>query len=493
VRSDVELDRLLGPIALYPDPLTAEILPAATVMDQLAAADRYVRFNGDLSRVDYEPWDESVKGLTRYPEVLRFMVENPRWTSDVGLAFVNQPVDVMESIQRLRAQARALGNLQSTPEQLVIVENRTIVIVPANPQVIYVPVYQPEVVYVQRPPAPGRFHVVFRSGRPVGRWLNHDLDWRDHDVIVWHADRPRPRQWWYETPSERRSSVVVNNNVTINNQTTVNQNYTVWQPRTPNNNPHWTRDRSRGESVTETRSTRTVEQPTQQPAPPSRVTTSPPAPARTERPTAGETRPRSGAREIVISPSATTPGSTAPAPEPVVSAPPPSRQPAPTPPTQVQAPVTATKPAPVAHTPPPASTNASKGLTTSPRTRTSPANSRRAEETHSSQSQARKEAPTAKPAPPETPKAVVASEDPKPATTRPQPTVAAEPARQGPPPQAQEKGHGTSAASKKENPPGKAASKGRGQPTRTADKKGKKADQSSTNSVVETNRVNEAP
>jgi hypothetical protein len=76
---------------------------------------------------------------------------------------------------------------------------------------------------------------------------------------------------------------------------------------------------------------------------------------------------------------------------------------------------------------------------------------------------------------------------------QPEPVVAAEPARQEPLPQGQDKGHGTSAASKKENPPGKGAAKGRGQPTRTAEKKGKKADQSSTNSLVETNKVNGAP
>jgi hypothetical protein len=227
IRSAAELDHMLGPIALYPDPLTAQILPAATAPDQVAAADRYLREGRDVLQVEYQPWDPSIKALTRYPDVLRMMAGNLPWTSDLGIAFVNQERDVMDSIQRLRLQAQAIGNLRTTPEQVVIVENRVVQIVPANPQIIYVPVYRPEIVFI-RPPPPGGFHIVFGAGRPIGPWLNQDVNWRDREVIVWQRDHPRPHDWWYQPPSRHERSVVVNN-------TTVVNNYTVWQP--PRNRP----------------------------------------------------------------------------------------------------------------------------------------------------------------------------------------------------------------------------------------------------------------
>src|SRR5437660_11638887 len=96
LRSPGELDRMLGPIALYPDPLTAQILPAATVPDQVAAADQYLRARRDPLQIEYQPWEQSIKALTRYPDVLRMMAGNLPWTTDLGIAFVNQQQDVME-------------------------------------------------------------------------------------------------------------------------------------------------------------------------------------------------------------------------------------------------------------------------------------------------------------------------------------------------------------------------------------------------------------
>ncbi len=243
LRSSADLDRMLAPIALYPDPLTAQILPAATLPEQIVLADRYVRNGGNLDQVDFQPWDPSVKALAHYPEVLKMMDDNLGWTTELGQAFVYQPTEVMDSIQRLRAQAQAIGNLRSTPQQTVVLEGPTIQIVPANPQIIYVPVYQPQVVYVQRPP-PNRFYVSFSSGRPIGAWMNHDLDWRDRNVIVWRHDHPRPRDWWYQPPSRHPRPVVVNNVTVVNNHTTVNQDYHVWRPRA---------DRDRDNSRTDTR------------------------------------------------------------------------------------------------------------------------------------------------------------------------------------------------------------------------------------------------
>jgi hypothetical protein len=232
MRSAAELDRMLAPIALYPDPLLAQLLPAATLPAQVVLADRYLREGGDMNQVDAQPWDNSLKALARCPATLKMLDDNLAWTTDLGQAFLNQPGDLMDSVQRLRAQARALGNLVSTPQQTVVVDDGLIEIVPAAPQVIYVPVYQPEVVYVQRPPAPGRLYVSFGAGLVVGAWLNHDCDWHAHEVIVWHQDHPRPADWWYHPANRREAPKVVNNVTVVNNTTIVNQNFTVWRPRT---------------------------------------------------------------------------------------------------------------------------------------------------------------------------------------------------------------------------------------------------------------------
>ena len=144
LRSSAELDRMLGSIALYPDPLIAQILPAATLPEQVVMADRYVRDGRDVNQIDAQPWDPSVKALARYPGVLKMMDDFLAWTTDLGQTFINQPADVMDAIQRLRAQALAAGNLRSTPQQTVVMDQGAIEIVPANPEVIYVPAYQPK-------------------------------------------------------------------------------------------------------------------------------------------------------------------------------------------------------------------------------------------------------------------------------------------------------------------------------------------------------------
>ncbi|HUR47126.1 MAG TPA: DUF3300 domain-containing protein [Candidatus Saccharimonadales bacterium] len=227
-RSAEQLDALLGPIALYPDPLIAEILPAATIPSQITMANRYVRQGLGLAVIDQQPWDASVKALARYPDLLQWMDTNLGWTTDVGQTFVYQQVEVMNSIQRLRGAALALGNLQSTPQQTVCNNNGQIEIVPANPQVVYVPTYQPQVVYVQRAPRPGLF-VSFGIGVAAGSWLHHDLDWRDHSVIEWRNDHRRPSDWWSRRPEDRGHVTVVNNHVTVVN----NRNErvaSVWRP-----------------------------------------------------------------------------------------------------------------------------------------------------------------------------------------------------------------------------------------------------------------------
>jgi hypothetical protein len=175
-----ELDDLLAPIALYPDPLIAQILPAATFVDQIDEAARYLRGYGRYAHVDEQPWDVSVRAVAHYPDVLYMMDQKIDWTAAIGQAYINQPDDVMESIQYLREEARAKGNLVSNSQQTVIIEDGLIRIIPAQPQVIYVPVYDPTVVYVERPPSYG--FISFGVGFSIGLWLNRDCDWHGHRI-----------------------------------------------------------------------------------------------------------------------------------------------------------------------------------------------------------------------------------------------------------------------------------------------------------------------
>jgi len=191
-RTAEELEKLLAPIALYPDALIALILPAATVPADVVLAARQLRADGaDRSQVEHRAWDESVKSLTHYPEVLKWMDENLQWTKQVGEAFVQQPVDVMQAIQRLRARARAAGMLVDTPQQQVLAELETIRIVPAQADFIYVPRYEPAMVFLPEPVAWGRPFLTFGVGVRVGSWLAHECDWRRHTIWVGN----RHRRW----------------------------------------------------------------------------------------------------------------------------------------------------------------------------------------------------------------------------------------------------------------------------------------------------------
>lgn len=147
-----ELDQMLAPIALYPDSLLAQVLMAATYPLEVVQAARWVNDNKDLkddqlgNALEKKDWDPSVKSLVPFPQVLSMMNEKLEWTQKLGDAFLAQQADVMDSVQRLRAQAQAAGNLKTTPEQKVIVEKKIIVIQPTT-QVVYVPTYNPVVVY----------------------------------------------------------------------------------------------------------------------------------------------------------------------------------------------------------------------------------------------------------------------------------------------------------------------------------------------------------
>ena len=148
-----ELEQILAPIALHPDPLVSQILMASTYPLEVVQADRWAKQNASLKgdaltkALEAQDWDPSVKSLVNFPQVLTMMSEKLDWMQKLGDAFLADQKKVLDTIQSLRAKAQASGNLQTTKEQTVIVEEKIIKIEPANPQVVYVPTYNPTVVY----------------------------------------------------------------------------------------------------------------------------------------------------------------------------------------------------------------------------------------------------------------------------------------------------------------------------------------------------------
>jgi hypothetical protein len=147
--SPQQLQQLVAPIALYPDALVAQILNASTYPTQIVEAERWLQSNPGLSgqalaqAVDAQAWDPSVKALMQYPSVLQNMDKNLSWTSSLGDAYYNQPQDVMNAIQVMRQRAEQAGNLRNTSQEVVSGPPGQIVIQPASPSVVYVPIYDP--------------------------------------------------------------------------------------------------------------------------------------------------------------------------------------------------------------------------------------------------------------------------------------------------------------------------------------------------------------
>jgi Protein of unknown function (DUF3300) len=207
-----QLQQLVAPIALYPDSLVAQILAASTFPEQVVEADRWVQAHPDLKgealgqAVDQEPWDPSVKALAAFPSVLGNMDKNLSWTSSLGDAYYNQQQDVMDAVQVMRQRAEAAGNLKSTPQQTVTTQGSTVVIEPAEPDVVYVPAYDPWLVYggpiVAWPgwyPYPGIWYegpyLSFGVGFGIGffggfgwGWGHWGFDWH-HRYAVYDHDR----------------------------------------------------------------------------------------------------------------------------------------------------------------------------------------------------------------------------------------------------------------------------------------------------------------
>jgi hypothetical protein len=209
-QSAQELQQLVAPIALYPDALVAQILAASTYPAEIVEADRWVQSHSNLKgeelakEVDKQPWDPSVKALAQFPSVLENMDKNLSWTSSLGDAYANQQQDVTNAVQTLRQQAHNAGHLDSNEQEKVSTQGNTIVIEPANPEVVYVPQYDPWLAYgapiVAYPgwyPEPGLFlagvGIGFGLGFGVGffggfgwGWGHWGYDWHGRSVIYNH-------------------------------------------------------------------------------------------------------------------------------------------------------------------------------------------------------------------------------------------------------------------------------------------------------------------
>ncbi|MFZ0038931.1 MAG: DUF3300 domain-containing protein [Candidatus Acidiferrales bacterium] len=205
-----QLHELVAPIALYPDSLVAQILAASTFPEQVVEADRWVQARPDLKgealgqAVDQQNWDPSVKALAAFPSVLGNMDKNLSWTSSLGDAYYNQQQDVMDAVQFMRGKAEQAGNLKSTPQQSVTTQDSTIEIQPVDPDVVYVPAYDPWLVYgVPIGPWPGWYpypgiwfggpYLSFGVGFGIGffggfgwGWGHWGFDWHNHYAIYNH-------------------------------------------------------------------------------------------------------------------------------------------------------------------------------------------------------------------------------------------------------------------------------------------------------------------
>lgn len=224
------LDTLVARIALYPDALISQVLPAATFPLQVVEATRWLEAKKSVGEGDKQDWDASVKALLRYPRVLRMMSDDLRWTDELGQAFVAQPEDVLKAIQRLRRVARALGNLKPTPRQRVIVDtDSTIIIAPpaAEPDLIYVPIYDPGVVFYE-PPPPAGVWITFDIGLPLGIWIETGVSWASWHVVHggWGHD------WgWGNVYGGCCRGAVYNYTPTVINRRLTTDNRHIWRPR----------------------------------------------------------------------------------------------------------------------------------------------------------------------------------------------------------------------------------------------------------------------
>jgi hypothetical protein len=200
-----ELRQIVAPIALYPDALVAQILAASTYPTQIVEADRWMERHSHLKgedlakEVDKQDWDPSVKALAQFPSVLENMDKNLSWTSSLGEAYANDPQDVTNAVQEMRQDAQKAGHLNSSDQERITTQGDTIVIEPANPEVVYVPAYDPWLVYgapiIAYPgwyPVPGIFWggvgLSFGLGFGIGYFGGFGWGW-GHWGYDWHGRR----------------------------------------------------------------------------------------------------------------------------------------------------------------------------------------------------------------------------------------------------------------------------------------------------------------
>jgi Protein of unknown function (DUF3300) len=152
-----QLDSLVAPIALYPDPLLSQTLVASTYPLEIIQLQQWLGKNNNLKdkaladAVKKQDWDPSIQAMAAFPDAVKYLAENIKWTTDLGNAFLAQQSDVMDAVQRMRTKAKDAGNLKSTEQQKVetkVIENKQVILVEqASPEVVYVPSYNPTVVY----------------------------------------------------------------------------------------------------------------------------------------------------------------------------------------------------------------------------------------------------------------------------------------------------------------------------------------------------------
>ncbi len=189
-----EIEQIVAPVALYPDSLMLQIMMAATYPLEVVQAHRWLQANKGLTgdaldtALKDEDWDPSVKSICAFPDIVKRMNDNLDWTQDMGDAFLAQEKDVLDAVQRMRAKAKAEGNLESTEQQTVKVEQEVIIIEQPNPEVVYVPTYYPTVVYgsawyypwrypaLYVPPPYGYAAFSFAAGVACGAMWSH-CDW----------------------------------------------------------------------------------------------------------------------------------------------------------------------------------------------------------------------------------------------------------------------------------------------------------------------------
>lgn len=224
VYTQAELDALLAPVALQTDGVLSQVLMAATYPEDVAAAAAWSRANphlrGDAAvrAVEQEPWDPSVKSLLAFPELLARMDESPQWLRDLGEAFLAQEPQVMDAVQGLRRRAQANGQLATTSDTAVYQQGEAIVVQP-RAQVVYVPYYDPYIVYGPWWWGPYYRPVVWRPWSPypvvvVRGFFYSAPDWHRHQVRVIHrpvyAQRHSPQvvpgKWQHRPPVHRAHS-----------------------------------------------------------------------------------------------------------------------------------------------------------------------------------------------------------------------------------------------------------------------------------------------